>query len=54
MKKSQEEIVVGLDALREFARQFPNDIYGQIIIEELLKSMLRIKEKDEKNEETKK
>lgn len=52
MKKNHDEATVGTDAFRAFAQQFgPDDVYNRIIVEELLKVLLGVKE--EKTEEKK-
>jgi len=50
MTKSYDEAVVGTDAFRLFAQQFgPDDVYNRIILEELLKVLLGIKEEEKKD-----
>ena len=51
MENKFDKTKIGIDAFKKFTEQFKaNDIYGQIIIEELLKVIL---EKDDQNEKTK-
>jgi hypothetical protein len=50
MNKSHDEAIAGTDAFRTFAQQFgPDDVYNRIILEELLKVLLGIKEEEKKD-----
>jgi hypothetical protein len=47
MKDSQEEGKL-VDALKIFSQDFgPDDVYNRIIVEEILKELLNIKDKEE-------
>jgi hypothetical protein len=49
MKNSQDDALIAVETLSEFVKQFGEiDIYKRIIIEELLKELLKIKEENGK------
>ena len=48
MNKNHNEAVAGANAFQAFAKEFgPDDVYNRIILEEILKELLGIKDPDE-------
>lgn len=56
MNKNHNEAIAGADAFQVFAKEFgPDDVYNRIIVEEILKAILGIKDniEEEKKDDNK-
>jgi hypothetical protein len=51
MNKNHNEAIAGTSAFQAFAKEFgPDDVYNRIIVEEILKALLGIKDKEDAEE----
>ena len=51
MNKNHNEAIAGTNAFQAFAKEFgPDDVYNRIIVEEILKAILGIKDKEDTEE----
>jgi len=52
MNKNHNEAIAGINAFQAFVKEFgPDDVYNRIILEEILKALLGIKEDAEENKD---